>query len=350
MKRTYKVRMLSSMLAVALVVALACSSAFAVSEPYLDVNYYNDPDTQQAQFINEASVKLSWNCVLLQVDMYVYEEYNEDNVICDQSKYKEYPVGEWISTSWTSYTLRNGDYVNEGRAYAKYGIDETLYYSEKERVFTHNRTVASYNMDDMDSQECSGVDRGIAIAAEFGNVPDDYEVYYNSEIESKLDPDPARSSYNYSLIRHQLYLCYGDRIPTYFLSPDGNTLIAVKQDADGNNYSFTFERRNSGEWELVGDALMLENEGTVTSMAAEEHPVAAKADGSTFITGADLCAHLDSVETYLSIRKLLDGGQIIAYCMGPDGTSLTAIREEEDGARSEYTLIQNEDGHWEAPS
>lgn len=103
----------------------------------------------------------------------------------------------------------------------------------------------------------AGVEFGTAIAAEFGNVPDDYRVYYNSEIEDAI------GFMDYLQIKRSLDLTYGDTVPTYFLSPDKKTLIAVKQDKEGTKYSWTFVKDETGEWELAGEILTKPAEKTV---------------------------------------------------------------------------------------
>lgn len=97
----------------------------------------------------------------------------------------------------------------------------------------------------------AGVEFGMAIAAEFGNVPDDYQAYYNSEIEDAIGFS------DYLWIRRSLDLNYGDKVPTYFLSPDKKTLIAVKQDKEGTNYSWTFVKNEASEWEAAGEVLTM---------------------------------------------------------------------------------------------
>ena len=97
----------------------------------------------------------------------------------------------------------------------------------------------------------AGVELGTAIAAEFGNVPDDYQAYYNSEIEDAIGFS------DYLWIRRGLDLNYGDKVPTYFLSPDKKTLIAVKQDKEGTNYSWTFVKNEESEWEAAGEVLTM---------------------------------------------------------------------------------------------
>lgn len=96
-----------------------------------------------------------------------------------------------------------------------------------------------------------GVEFGRAIAAGFGNVPEDYQAYYNSEIEDAI------GFMDYLRIRRSLNLERGDKVPAYFLSPDKKTLIAVKQDREGTNYSWTFVKNAESEWEAAGEVLTM---------------------------------------------------------------------------------------------
>ena len=96
-----------------------------------------------------------------------------------------------------------------------------------------------------------GVEFGRAIAAGFGNVPEDYQAYYNSEIEDAI------GFMDYLQIRRSLNLERGDKVPAYFLSPDKKTLIAVKQDREGTNYSWTFVKNAESEWEAAGEVLTM---------------------------------------------------------------------------------------------
>ncbi len=188
----------------------------------------------------------------------------------------------------------------------------------------------------------SGIAYGIDIASDFGGIPNDHTAYYNSEIKKVV------GTLDYLEIRHALQLCFGDKAPTYFVSPDETTIIAVKQDSDGNNYAMTFAKNSNDEWEPLGDFLMAENAEEKVCGVTDDAPTfdGYAPEDHTYVKGADLCSYLDSVKTYLSIRKMVGGNKVLAYFISPDRNMLIVIQENEAKKRTKYTLEQIAVGEW----
>lgn len=382
MKRKVTSFLLAMLLCMMLVIP--ASAASAIGDPLLTQEFNSYPQTLTVQIINTAELEDNYDytiCDTLEVGlilwktMYPFGEPSEDEyaeIICDKAATAGNPEEDFDSDPsvyvyHTAYNYQLDDdwyYMNKGYALATYTtqpgkrytveesktkyFDGTSFYDNNPATGISDEMELQSNMS-LETQSSSNItmERGKTIAGEFGNVPSNYKAYYNDELEEAI------GFWGWLNIHRGLYLCYGDMVPTYFLSPDGNTVIGVKQDKEGAKYSRIFEKTEEGEWEPAGDFLRIEAEAneaaaTVTQTTksstsqAEEIP-----EDYICVNGNGLCEYLNSVEEYLAIRKLLDGGRIEVYYIRKDGEVLMAHQQNALGETDAKVLERKENGQWE---
>lgn len=344
----------AKLLPVTLVMALMLTlPAHAFSEPELSLNYYYYPETYTAQFINKLSTTTDLSYVSeLMVNLFVYNMATQD-VLCNSNNVMRNPSIPWITVSWSGANeLKPGYYKDEGYGMLKYG--EILGWdpevAAKEYVFHHTGKSNVYSAD-VTGSENAFVERGIQIASEFRNVPSSYSCYTHDQMKDFL----GATAYFCDLLP-QMHLCFGDTVPVYFLAPEENVIIAVKRDAEGNSYSFVFEKTEDNAWRLSDDVFMRQHSSDFSGQEVQSSSTDTSSarmpsfpEGYMPIEKDDICTCLGSVQEFLSIRYQCDGGVISAYLLSPDQNTLIVVKEDRTGVYYQYMFYKNSGGNWVMP-
>ena len=193
------------------------------------------------------------------------------------------------------------------------------------------------------------MERGIEIASKFQSIPSDYSIHTEREMVDFLGID----AYYFS-IQPQMYLCFGDTVPVFFLSPNEDEFFAVKRDDEGNSYSFSFKKSDSGEWELSDDALMcqqkvdtsepniqLENDVDCISVKVIDIP-----EDYVLIDKHNIHNYMQSVQEFLSVRHQHDGGTVLYYYLSPNQDRLIVIKSNQAGDLHHYIFVKSNDKTW----
>lgn len=204
---------------------------------------------------------------------------------------------------------------------------------------------------DVTGSENAFVERGIQIASEFRNVPSSYSCYTHDQMKDFL----GATAYFCDLLP-QMHLCFGDTVPVYFLAPEENVIIAVKRDAEGNSYSFVFEKTEDNAWRLSDDVFMRQHSSDFSGQEVQSSSTDTSSarmpsfpEGYMPIEKDDICTCLGSVQEFLSIRYQCDGGVISAYLLSPDQNTLIVVKEDRTGVYYQYIFYKNSGGNWVMP-
>ncbi len=382
-----KVKRIAVMSLVLSMILLISASAYSQT---LDLDY--SYDGSRVNFANTYST----NCSVMgfveamQVNLYVYEEMSQ-TVICDTYNVKDNPTSQKITSSWSSRSLPAGRYVDEGAGVIKF-IDQLSFQDTSENkttVFKHdpNKTAQSIdvgNTSDLTAvTEVDLIKRGNEILSSFNSDQSDYTVIVNTDLTEYIEFD------DYLNIKRSLNLTFGDTVPVYYLHNNGKLLLAVKQDASGINYRYSFSKDLTGNWELQTAPNMVEgdkiyrqefinnaDEMLSTSVKSEAPDTETEEDidyveqvdqdlvrnadevvssfavdptDYTTIQNTELTDYV-SVEEYLSIKKNLNltfGDSVPVYYLSDDEMSLIAVKQDASGSNYVYLFSKNAAGEWE---
>ena len=72
-----------------------------------------------------------------------------------------------------------------------------------------------------------------------------FTYYYDRDLINAVSKD------DYIDFILQLNLSEGDAVPGFYVSEDGKTIVAVKDDSEGNIFEYIFNQTDNGQWELA---------------------------------------------------------------------------------------------------
>lgn len=351
------------------VMFLTLTTAAAFSPPELSIQYYNNWETAEAQFRNELTSDAPASYLdSMQVNMTVteYNSYISGTIIWDGFNSDTNPSDEWISVSCVIRGLPAGTYRNEGVGVIKY-IDN-IYNGERQyvtnsRVFAHNPNISTYSVNssaqEIEEKSACYKMRGINQYALFGRIPDGYSCFLDSEMTNTVDT--GIDFFDYLEIKQLLCLCYGDTIPTYFVSPDKNTVFVIKQDGNGNVFRFKFAKNNAGKFaivELLDQVAEAEHVSNVTAACFSEHSVQAYTldelpSDWEWYEDSNARAQFDSALSYLIVRDQIEltyGDTSIVYLFSADESKVVVLKTDICGAIHRYNFSKEACGTWKLNS
>lgn len=355
------------------VVLLTLTTAAAFSEPQLSIQYHNNWETMETQFRNVLTSDAPAGYLdFMQVNMTVceYNSYVSGTVLYDGMNSDENPTDDWISVSCVFRGLPVGTYLNSGVGIIKYR--DNIYSGERQVVseasdFVHNPSISTraetFTNQEIEEKTAHYKLRGVNQSALFGGISDEYRCFLDSEMINA--DNTGIDLWGYLTIKQSLCLCYGDTIPTYFVSPDKDIVFVVKQDSNGNVFRFKFSKNDDGEFilvELLDQFAEAEHINNAMAIYSSETPVTQAVSGyilEKYPLGWDWCtdnearSHFDSALNYLMVRDQIEltyGDTSVVYLFSADEKEVVVLKEDIYGVTYRYNFSKDLSGEWNLDS
>lgn len=201
--------------------------------------------------------------------------------------------------------------------------------------------------------------RGVNQSRLFGDIPTEYSCFLDVEMMNAADT--GIGLFDYLKIKQLLYLCYGDTIPTYFVSPDKNIVFVVKQESNGNVFQFKFTKDADGEFTLsellnqFAEAEHINNadaahssDGSISQALSTYISETFASEWEWYIDG-DAISHFDSALSYLMVRDqiaLTYGDTSVVYLFHAEKKEVVVLKVDICGAIYRYNFSKEIDGTW----